>query len=621
MLTGVAAPALAQDDAEPSEPASGPLAGRVIVTSAGHGWTYLEDCQCYSLQRRHYGDVVEDVLNAEIVFQLNAMLTAAGATVYPTRHPDPSAGDGVSGHPRWQENARQYLMSIGSPDTVWDLGDTNLFSDIISRPLYANYVGADIFVSVHNNAGGGSGTNVIYNITNDQEAGSRALGNAIFDAVVSRIRTDYDPDWGGRGIGGADLYAELNRAQMPAALIEVAFFDTPEPDYAALRDPQFKYLAALGIYEGIVNYFAGQPAPSREPTPQFDATLEPGTLRASTAVVVRAAPSSQAAQVDVLPAGQVAYIQERQETDEGEWIRIGQDRWVAGWVVETAEGEAAPPQADAVDVVPSGEPLPPGYLRANVAAIVRSGPGMDYPQVGVLSAGDTARILDRVDDVMAGSWLQIGEDRWVSAWVVETAPEDAPAEPSPPAAAPTATAAAPPSATPTLAPGYLRANVAVIVRGGPGMDYPQVGVLSAGDTARILDRVDDVMAGSWLQIGDDQWVSAEVVETANDSAPAGAAPQDAAPNVAPSATATEATGATATPTLAPGYLRAPVAVVVRSGPGTEYGQAGVLYEGDIALALARSTDSLWLKIGEGRWVGARVVVFNGEVEALSVETP
>jgi hypothetical protein len=153
------------------------------------------------------------------------------------------------------------------------------------------------------------------------------------------------------------------------------------------------------------------------------------------------------------------------------------------------------------------------------------------------------------------------------------------------------------------------------------MDYPQVGVLSAGDTARILDRVDDVMAGSWLQIGDDQWVSAEVVETANDSAPAGAAPQDAAPNVAPSATATEATGATATPTLAPGYLRAPVAVVVRSGPGTEYGQAGVLYEGDIALALARSTDSLWLKIGEGRWVGARVVVFNGEVEALSVETP
>ncbi|MBN1286477.1 MAG: N-acetylmuramoyl-L-alanine amidase, partial [Anaerolineae bacterium] len=281
-LSAGALPAAAQD--------GGPLAGRVVVISPGHGWTYLEDCNCYSLQRAHQGAIVEDVLNAEIAMQLYALLTNAGATVYSTRNLDPNAGIGESGHPRWQENARQHLKALGLPEEIWNDANIALTSDIYARPLYANYLGADIFISIHNDIGGASGTSVIYDTHEHHGAGGLALAQSVHDAVIARLRTDYNPDWVSRGVRGYSAYGEIRLADMPAILIEAAFMDTPEPDYQALLDPRFKYLVAFGIYEGVLNYFTGMPpadhaAPgSTEPTDL--PPLQPGMLRAPVAVVV-----------------------------------------------------------------------------------------------------------------------------------------------------------------------------------------------------------------------------------------------------------------------------------------------------------------------------------------------
>ncbi len=486
----------------------GPLAGRIVVISPGHGLTYFSDCDCYKFQRRHQGEVLEDLVNAEIAMQLVAMLRGAGATVYATRSLDPNPG--ASGKPAWHENARQHLIALGLSETIWNTGTTTLTSDLYSRPLYANHVNADIFVSIHNDIGGGTGTSFIYDTHDYHRAGGRALAQRIEAAFMARVRADYDPDWQSREVRGYDALGEIRLAQMPAVLIEVAFMDNPQKDYLALLDPAFKHAAAQGIYEGILNYFTGAPASAQsEDVPMPTAVpLAPGTLRAPTAVVVRSGPGVENAEVDVLPAGQVAQILDQADALEGTWLKIGEGRWVAGWVVETApvaavEAAASPPAAtEAAPLAAAAPPtLAPGTLRATTAAVVRSGPGASYAQVGVLGEGQIASVLGQ-EATFEGTWFQIGADRWVNAWVVEVAS----------AAGPGADAENMPTEA-TLAPGMLRADVAVVVRGGPGEDYPQVGVLRQGETAAIEGR--DIY-GLWLMVGEGRWVGRQVVTVAGD---------------------------------------------------------------------------------------------------------
>lgn len=504
-----AGPVTAQDAPD----GGGPLAGRVIVLSPGHGLTFLEDCQCYSFQRAHQGAILEDILNAEIAMQLNAMLTGAGAVVYPARNLDPSAGTGESGHPLWHENARLHLKTLGLPEEIWNDADIALVSDIRARPLYANHLKADVFISIHHDIGGASGTSVLYDTNEHHAAGSLALGQHVHDALIGRLRADYNPDWVSRGVRGYNAYGEIRLADMPAIIIEVAFMDTPEPDYQALLDPQFKHLVALGIYEGVLEYFTGMPAPtSGQADEATQMPLKPGMLRAPVAVVVRSGPGLDYPQVDVLSAGQGAYIQDRAyDADvQADWLMIGEDRWVAGWIVETV-GEATdsePVSAGESPPTSTQTVLRPGELRAPVAVIVRSGPGMDYPKVGVLAEGKRARIVDRSYDAEVGDeWLSIGDDRWVAGWIVETASNGAAATES--ESAPTASDAT----EAPIAPGTLKATTAAIVRRGPGMDFPQVGVLAAGERAAIEGRSID---GFWLRIGEDRWVGMTVVAIVDD---------------------------------------------------------------------------------------------------------
>ncbi|MBN1285239.1 MAG: hypothetical protein JXB47_07570, partial [Anaerolineae bacterium] len=240
-------------------------------------------------------------------------------------------------------------------------------------------------------------------------------------------------------------------------------------------------------------------------------------------------------------------------------------------------------------------------LRAPVAVVVRSGPGMDYPQVDTLRAGQDAYIRDRAYDAdVQGEWLMIGEDRWVAGWVVETADVGAGAGEA--VSTGDAEGGAP------LRPDELRAPVAVVVRSGPGMVYAEVDVLAAGARAQILDRFYDAdIDAEWLRIGEDRWVAGWIVETGdagNDAPPAGVT---AAPTEAP---------------LAPGTLKAATAAIVRSGPGANYPQVGLLRAGERAVIDGRSLDGFWLRIGEGRWVGASVVIVGGDIEAIPVvETP
>lgn len=237
-----------------SLPGSGPLAGVKIALSPGHGLYWWERYGIWSFQRADFWGIREDTVNAEIMRYVQAALTNQGATVIPVRELDPNARTGITGSPAWHEGARQYGIFLGLPAWVWNGSNNNYNSDIRSRPYMANLYGADILISLHNNGWNGElrGTETYWDVDNHQ--GSQALANAVHNSIVTTMRSTYGA-WTDRHVKlSLDDYGEINYAQMPAALVELAFMDNAA-DNALLHQDTFKRLAANAITQGICDYW------------------------------------------------------------------------------------------------------------------------------------------------------------------------------------------------------------------------------------------------------------------------------------------------------------------------------------------------------------------------------
>lgn len=167
-------------------------------------------------------------------------------------------GGRTSGRPRWQEAARYWAQFAGAPGSVWNpiSGGQDNDDDVTTRPRFAEWLGADAFVSLHTNAGGGSGTSsYIYN--GGATAGSSTLQARIHDQIVADIRQHYDSTWIDRGKLQANFGEVRLLSTMPGVLLELAFHDQAgSRDHRALHDPHFRDIAARAISRGVLRYFA-----------------------------------------------------------------------------------------------------------------------------------------------------------------------------------------------------------------------------------------------------------------------------------------------------------------------------------------------------------------------------
>jgi subtilisin family serine protease len=246
-------------DSHISAEGSGPLAGKTIALNPGHGRYYTGST--WAWQRGWLWGIIEDLVNAEIQIYVAQYLEDLGATIIYLREPDKEAGIGESGLLRWKESARHYLQLREAPERVWNTtacGSDNLCKDIMARPYGANYYGADLLISVHNNGGGGTGTETWYDTSGDYHsvASAYSLADNIHTNVINEIQAEYDIGWTDRGVKSSDGgYGENHYAQMPAALIEVAFMDTESPDNEALQSEAFKQLVAKAIVQGVCDYY------------------------------------------------------------------------------------------------------------------------------------------------------------------------------------------------------------------------------------------------------------------------------------------------------------------------------------------------------------------------------
>lgn len=181
-----------------------PLQNKTIVVDPGHGGSD-PGATC--------GNVQEKDLTLDIGLKLKSLLEQSGARVLMTR-------------------------------------DKDISVNLYTRSGIANEINADIFISVHINAGdsaSASGTETLY--YPDPE--KKLLAQAIQKAMVQSLGL------ADRGIVERPGLVVTRETRMPSALAEVAFI-TNSNDRALLLTDDFRQKAAEGIMDGIINYLTGK---------------------------------------------------------------------------------------------------------------------------------------------------------------------------------------------------------------------------------------------------------------------------------------------------------------------------------------------------------------------------
>lgn len=212
------------------------LAARIFL-DPGHGGRYPGAV---------YGGVEEQYVNLLIALETRSVLQARGHAVAMSRTGDYTVC--VSDIPtwHWDEYAQQYYLYTDDRTGAYPIP----YDDLQARSDMANAWEADVFISIHNNAGGGSGTETYYNSWNTvtDTGPSKVLATYLQQDIVASADT-YDRKTDDVG------YYVIRWANMPAALVEVAFLDN-DAERALLLTPAFRHSVAVGIANAIDRYLA-----------------------------------------------------------------------------------------------------------------------------------------------------------------------------------------------------------------------------------------------------------------------------------------------------------------------------------------------------------------------------
>jgi N-acetylmuramoyl-L-alanine amidase len=190
----------------------GKIEGKKVVLDPGHGC--MSSTGSFDVGAVGSSGTKESSVNLSIALKVKALLEADGARVVMTRSDDTSRDN----------------------------------PDLTRRAQIANSSGADLFLSIHQNAtdAGPSigGTEISY--WSDQ---SKVFATLVQKHLVSALgRMD-------RGTEKTSLYLVSHIDTMPAALVECAFISNSEEE-RLLREDSFQQKAAEGIEDAIVEYFS-----------------------------------------------------------------------------------------------------------------------------------------------------------------------------------------------------------------------------------------------------------------------------------------------------------------------------------------------------------------------------
>ncbi|MBM7691437.1 N-acetylmuramoyl-L-alanine amidase [Peribacillus deserti] len=141
---------------------------------------------------------------------------------------------------------------------VYQTRSTDVYVSPETRAAYSQKVGADIFVSIHNNSytsSSANGLDTYYNGSRDEDdnrinpypAKSKELATFIQSSTYSATRLKNN------GVK-SESFIVLRKNTVPSVLVEVGFLSNSY-DASLLKTTSFRDKAALGITNGIVSYF------------------------------------------------------------------------------------------------------------------------------------------------------------------------------------------------------------------------------------------------------------------------------------------------------------------------------------------------------------------------------
>ncbi len=143
--------------------------------------------------------------------------------------------------PMLERNGFDVIMTRNSLKE--NVSTESVSASLARRSEIANRSGADMFVSIHCNAGGGTGTETYY--CTGSGAG-KVFAQYLQDGMVDEVGLK------DRGVKSA-RYAVLRNTNMVAALVETAFIDNAE-DAKYLADRKYRKEFAEGIARGICDF-------------------------------------------------------------------------------------------------------------------------------------------------------------------------------------------------------------------------------------------------------------------------------------------------------------------------------------------------------------------------------
>lgn len=187
-----------------------PLAGMRVVLDAGHGG--------WDPGKTGEGGADEKTLNLAVTERLAEYLTQGGAEVICTRKTDTALG----------ESKR---------------------TDMAERKRIANETGADLLISIHQNAfpsAAARGAQVFYHKSSEQ-------GKILAECVQENLKKRVDGSNGRAAKENGDYYI-LRTTEVPAVIVECGFLSNAEEE-RLLNDAAYREKLAWAIYCGVLDYF------------------------------------------------------------------------------------------------------------------------------------------------------------------------------------------------------------------------------------------------------------------------------------------------------------------------------------------------------------------------------
>ena len=329
--------------------------------------------------------------------------------------------------------------------------------------------------------------------------------------------------------------------------------------------------------------------------PAADAVM--GTVK-SDKLTIRTGPGVDYESVGLLSKGDRVAITEQKSDGTRMWGKIAE-----GWIcmdyvlLDGEEEESTEPEVTEPEPTEPETEYPMGTVKSDKLTI-RTGPGLEYESVGLLSKGDRVAIQKQQSDG-ARMWGKIKAGWICMDYVLMDGAEEESTEPE----------ETEPEGEVVM--GTVKTS-ALTIRTGPGAEYASVGLVHQGDRVTITKQQSD---GSrmWGKI-EAGWICLDYVlldgEEEEPTEPEVTEPETTKPEV----TEPEEDAVMGTVTTA--------ALTIRTGPGAEYESVGLLSKGDRVAITGQESDGtrMWGKIAEG-WICMDYVLLDGEEEPTQPTEP